>query len=57
MYTLQHESAVDDHYRDFLRTVEFLDSGLREGGEFRQLLDKYRDAIYQIESGSNHSEK
>ncbi len=51
MYTLQHESAEDDHYRDFLRTVEFLDPNLQESGEFRQLLGKYRDAIYQIESG------
>ena len=30
MYTLHHESAEDDHYRDFLRTVEFLDPELKE---------------------------
>ncbi len=51
MYTLQHESAEDDHYQDFLRTVEFLDSGLRESGEFRRLLGRYRDEMYRIESG------
>ena len=52
MYTLQHESAEDDHYRDFLRTVEFLDPDPKESGGLPQLLDDYRRAMYQIDSGA-----
>ncbi len=52
MYTLHHESADDDHYRDFLRTVEFLDPKLKESGGLRGLLDDYRQAMYRIESGT-----
>ena len=52
MYTLHHESSEDDHYRDFLRTVEFLDPDLRESGRLRDLLGDYRQAIYGIESGT-----
>ena len=52
MYTLHHESAEDDHYRDFLRTVEFLDPELKESGGLRQLLNDYRQAMYRIESGT-----
>ena len=52
MYTLHHESAEDDHYRDFLRTVEFLDPSLAESGALSGLLDDYRQAMYRIESGT-----
>ena len=52
MYTLHHESAEDDHYRDFLRTVEFLDPDQKESGELRHLLDDYRQGMYRIESGT-----
>ena len=52
MYTLHHESAEDDHYRDFLRTVEFLDPKLKESGDLRRLLEDYRQAMYRIESGT-----
>ena len=51
MYTLRHESAEDDHYRDFLRTVEFLDPQLKETGDLRRLLESYRQAMYRIQSG------
>ena len=51
MYTLHHESAEDDHYRDFLRTVEFLDPQLGESGKLRRLLEEYRRAMYRIEAG------
>ena len=47
MYTLHHESHEDNHYRDFLRTVEFLDPGLKQSGALRQLLDDYRQAMYR----------
>ena len=52
MYTLHHESADDDHYRDFLRTVEFLDPNMKKSGDLRRLLDDYRQAMYRIESGT-----
>lgn len=51
MYTLQHESDEDDHYEDFLRTVEFLDPGLKASGRFQGLLGDYRQALYRIEDG------
>ena len=57
MYTLHHERAEDDHYRDFLRTVEFLDFGLEESGDLRRLLDDYRQAMYHIESGTEALER
>ena len=57
MYTLHHESAEDDHYRDFLRTVEFLDPGLKESGELRWLLDDYRQGFFRIESGTQALER
>ena len=50
MYTLHHERDEDDHYRDFLRTVEFLDPGLGKSGRLRRLLDDYRQAMYRVES-------
>ncbi len=52
MYTLHHESAEDDHYRDFLRTVEFLDPKLKGSGQLRRRLDDYRQAMYRIDSGT-----
>ena len=57
MYTLRHEEAEDDHYRDFLRTVEFIDPGLKQSGELRRLLDDYRQAMYRIESGTERLEQ
>ncbi|MDE0659257.1 MAG: helicase-related protein [Gammaproteobacteria bacterium] len=50
MYTLHHESAEDDHYRDFLRTAEFLEGETRANADLRTLLDEYRQAMYRIES-------
>ena len=52
MYTLHHESAEDNHYQDFLRTVEFLDPAQKAGGDLRRLLDDYRQGMYRIESGT-----
>ena len=57
MYTLHHESAEDNHYRDFLQTVEFLDRKLRESGDLRRLLDDYRQAMYRIESETEQLER
>ena len=49
MYTLHHEKQEDDHYRDFLRTMEFLDPELKQSGALHRLLDDYRQAMYRIE--------
>ena len=57
MYTLHHESREDDHYRDFLRTVEFLDPELKKSGALHRLLDDYRQAMYRIESGTEALER
>ena len=54
MYTLHHESAEgDNHYQDFLDTVEFLDPELDDSGDLRRLLDDYRQAMYRIEAGTD----
>ncbi|MCQ3803218.1 MAG: helicase-related protein [bacterium] len=57
MYTLHHESAEDDHYADFLRTVEFLDPDLKKSGTLRGLLDDYRQAMYRIKSGTEELQR
>ncbi len=57
MYTLHHESAEDDHYVDFLRTIEFLDPGLKKTGTLRGLLDDYRQAMYRIKSGTEELQR
>jgi len=53
MYTLRHEEEEDDHYRDFLRTVEFLDPRLGEDGSFRDLLAAYRRELFRLEDGTD----
>lgn len=53
MYTLHHESDEEDHYHDFVRTVEFLDPKLEASGTFRGLLDDYRQALYGVEDGTD----
>ena len=57
MYTLHHESADDDHYRDFLRTVEFLDPEQKDSRDLRRLLNDYRQAMYRIEAGTEPIER
>ncbi len=54
MYTLHHESAEgDNHYQDFLDTVEFLDPEQDESGDLRRILDDYRQAMYRIEAATD----
>ena len=42
MYTLAHEAEEDDHYEDFLRTVEFLQSDAVQTDELRADLALFR---------------
>lgn len=48
MYTQAHESETDDHYQDFLKTLEFLLDGSERVSELEQLVKKYREALYQL---------
>lgn len=54
-YTLQHELDEEDHYKDFIRTVSFLDN---EPGKTRQLknaIDSYRKRILSLRSGGTEA--
>lgn len=55
MYTLSHESSEDDHYGDFLRTLNFLESGLPDAGQVEETLGEYRKQLRRIGQGdANH---
>lgn len=48
MYTLYHESESDDHYQDFLDTLEFLFKDSSRTQCVKSLLDEYRKEMYRI---------
>jgi len=48
MYTLKHEEHEDDHYEDFLRTVDFLRPDDKRGQKLRDLLARYRREVYGL---------
>lgn len=48
MYTLQHEAAEDNHYEDFLRTIQFLQSDAAQTEAFEKLLGEYRREILRL---------
>jgi hypothetical protein len=50
-YTLQHEIAEENHYEDFLRTVEFLD-GQAGTKALRDLLENYRRLLLGLRDGA-----
>ena len=51
MYTLQHEQAEDDHYKDFLRTFEFISNRGSDCEVLRVLLEEYRRELYRLGNG------
>ena len=51
MYTLQHEQAEDDHYKDFLRTFEFISNRGGDCEVLRVLLEEYRRELYRLGNG------
>ncbi len=51
MYTLRHEAEDDDHYADFLRTLEFLEFGSDEREPLQGVLDNYRRSLFRIGAG------
>ena len=52
MYSLSHEAAEDDHYKDFLRTVKFLCPTGNRVEQFQGLLkSNYRRALLTLGAG------
>ena len=50
MYTMYHESESEDHYEDFIRTVEFLLNSKEESAKFQASLAEYRRGLLQLGS-------
>ena len=51
MYTLRHEAENDDHYADFLRTLEFLEFGDSGREPLQNLLGNYRRSLFRVAPG------
>ncbi len=51
MYTLTHEADEDDHYADFLRTVDFLEPDHTRQAQLRRHLGDYRRELYSLGAG------
>lgn len=52
MYTSDHESAQDDHYRDFLSTVEFLMQDNSSFERFREQVKAFREKLFRLADGN-----
>lgn len=48
MYTQAHESETENHYQDFLGTLEFLLDGSDRVQKLKHAMQQYRDALYQL---------
>lgn len=51
MYTLYEESFEDDHYRDFIATLEFLENDPIRSQQLKALIEKYRREMYRFGNG------
>ena len=51
MYTMTHESADDDHYADFVRTLKFLQPDAVESARLEALLADYRRELFRLGNG------
>jgi Helicase conserved C-terminal domain len=51
MYTLAHEAAADNHYEDFLKTIQFLQSDKTQTDLFEELLRQYRQELLRLGKG------
>lgn len=51
MYTLADEEKTDDHYKDFLRTLRFLQNDAGRASGFERLLDEYRRELFRLGNG------
>ncbi|ACN17508.1 DEAD/DEAH box helicase:helicase, C-terminal [Desulforapulum autotrophicum HRM2] len=53
MYTLYEESGEDDHYQDFLATLEFLENNPRNSAEIKLIIEEYRREMYRFGNGDS----
>jgi len=51
MYTMTHETADDDHYADFVRTLKFLQPDAIESARLEALLADYRRELFRLGNG------
>lgn len=47
-YTLQHELAEDDHYKDFISTLRFLQNSQENNQNVSSLLSEFRRQLYAL---------
>lgn len=52
MYTLNRETEDDNHYRDFMQTVQFLVNDEKELERLQHNLNLYRNSLYRFGDGS-----
>ncbi len=52
MYTLNRETEDDNHYRDFMQTVQFLVNDENKLERLQQNLNLYRNSLYRFGEGS-----
>ncbi|MDY0376144.1 MAG: helicase-related protein [Desulfobacterium sp.] len=58
MFTLDQENDEDDHYPDFIRTLNFLLNDSSKVNEVKSLLSEHRKSLYACAKGSEyHPEK
>jgi len=51
MYCLEHEAETDNHYRDFVDTLNFLEGDEARRAELEGVLREYRRAMYLLGNG------
>lgn len=54
MYTLYEESGEDDHYQDFLATLEFLENNPVNTAHIKTLIEEYRREMYRFGNGDSN---
>ncbi|MBN2034312.1 MAG: hypothetical protein JW836_13650 [Deltaproteobacteria bacterium] len=53
MYTMYHEQEREDHYEDFIRTIQFLFNSEEKTGNFKNLLERFREAFLDLNATDN----
>ena len=49
MYTAADEAGGEEHYRDFARTLRFLEGGRLDGNRLENMLAQYRSALFAVD--------
>lgn len=57
MYTLRHEAKNDDHYADFLSTLEFLEFGREDIEPLQNVLSNYRQSLFRLDPNGHHRDE